>query len=288
MGRPHGEVEPQNVKSEEARDRVPAGKLRAMIRKLLPSIAKSAIYGTNMSALRARRIAHVGIVCFVSISAASSTYFISPQGDDSHSGTSPASAWRSAARASQVVFSSGDAVLFQGSVAHNLSEGGSGLTVRSAQGVADPAVIVASYGQGTAVLIGDGSRFDGITILNTGGVEVCNISLLDSTVTVNPHAVAFSGVHALSTGASDTAPKYNAIWIHDVSVTGFLFGVAVDAFSSCQGFSGVTIERVVATNATGTGISSQGSYSASCYSHANILVVDSEAIWNQVGAESGM
>ena len=235
-----------------------------------------------MSLLRTRQRAYVAIVFFVSLSAASSTYFISPQGDDSLPGTSPANAWRTAARASQVVFESGDAVLFQGSVTHNLSEGGSGLTVRTAQGVADPAIVVSSYDQGTAVLIGDGARFDGITVLNTGGVEICNITLVDSSVVPDPHAVAFSGVHALSTGASDAAPKYIAIWIHDVSVTGFLYGVAVDAFSSCQGFSGVTIERVVAKNATGTGISSQGSYSASCYSHANILVVDSEAIWNQV------
>lgn len=213
------------------------------------------------------------------------SYFISPSGNDNSAGTSPSTPWRSAARASEVLFAPGDAVLFQGDVNHLLSEGGAGLTVRSSGlhgAVSSPTILVSSYGNGAARLVGNGSSFDAITILNTGGVEVCNISVYDVALTLSPHSIVHAGIHALSTGQDNDAPKFSNVYIHDVSVTGFLYGFAVDAFSSCQGFAHVRIERVLATNATGTGISSQGSYSSTCYSHHDILVADSAANWNQV------
>ncbi len=213
------------------------------------------------------------------------TYFISPTGNDNSPGTSPLTPWRSAARASSVTFGSGDAVLFEGGVDHDLVEGGAGLTVRTATGTANPSVVVASYGGRIARLLGDGSRFDGITILNTGGVEVCNVSLFNRAI---PHHISFSGIHALSTGTVDDASKYTSVWFHDVETTGFLYGIAIDSFSSCQGFAGARIERAQTTNATGTGISSQGSYSASCYAHKDIFISNSSANWNQVRDRMGV
>ena len=210
------------------------------------------------------------------------TYYVSPSGNDNSSGTTPSSPWRSAARASEIIFTSGDAVLFEGGVTHYLTEAGAGLTVRTAAGTASPPIVVASYGNGNAILMGDGSRFDSIVVLNTGGVEVCNISTWDSALATDPHSIKFTGVHALSTGSDDAAPKFASVWFHDISTSGFLYGVAVDSFSSCQGFTGLRIERALATNATGTGISSQGSYSPSCYAHSDLVVAYSAAYWNQV------
>ena len=45
---------------------------------------------------------------------AGSSYFISPNGNDSNNGTNPANAWRTIEKINQVFFSPGDQILFEG------------------------------------------------------------------------------------------------------------------------------------------------------------------------------
>jgi hypothetical protein len=178
---------------------------------------------------------------------AATTYFISPQGDDAAAGTSITEAWQSAKRASQVVFNAGDFVLFQGGVMHDFTvHGRAGLNVRTATGSASPSVVIGSYGNLPAQLFVDATAYDAITISDTGGIEVCNVTVSNKNFD-DLGKIAFTGIHALST-SSTSGPRYSGIYIHDVSAIGFLYGIAIDAFSSCQGFSDVRIERALAMN----------------------------------------
>jgi hypothetical protein len=211
--------------------------------------------------------------------ATATTYFISPTGNDAATGTSESSPWQSAKRASEVVFSGGDAVLFEGDVVHDFtSVGQTGLTVRASTSSVGT-IQIGSYGGAPAQIIADATKFDAIIILNTGGVEICNVTVANNEY-ADPSRISQCGIHVLST-STISGPRFSDVYIHDVAVHGFMYGIAVDAFSGCQGFQGVRIVRALATNCTNTGISSQGSYDASCYSHADISVLDSAANFNQ-------
>jgi hypothetical protein len=75
------------------------------------------------------------------------TYYVSPSGSDSNSGTSPSSAWQTVKRVNEASLAPGDGVLFQGGAAfadETLMPTGSG-----AQG---KPIVFGSYGKGNATL----------------------------------------------------------------------------------------------------------------------------------------
>ena len=197
------------------------------------------------------------------------SYYISPTGSDSAAGTSPAAAWRSATPANAFAFAPGDSILFE-AVEHSLA---TGLVVHEA-------VTVASYGGGgEARIVVDASSSAAITVLNTGGVLIANIS-----VAHNGAAKAkFNGVSVLSTDAS-ASPRFSGVSILDVTAAGFVNGISVDA-DGCRGFEHVLIARCSATGSLGTGIASSGNYGATCFSHADIVVQDSSAYDNPGDAQ---
>jgi parallel beta-helix repeat protein len=79
------------------------------------------------------------------------TYYVSPSGSDSNSGTSPSDAWRTVAQANRAHLNPGDGVLFQGGATFSddtLMPGwGSDVSGRS-----QAPVVFGSYGQGKAIL----------------------------------------------------------------------------------------------------------------------------------------
>jgi hypothetical protein len=102
------------------------------------------------------------------------TYYVSPQGNDSNSGTSPGSAWQTITRVNQENFQHGDKILFQAGAtfAGNLAFGPQDV------GSASDPITVASYGSGAATInAGGGSD---IWVADVSGVTVNNVVLVGS------------------------------------------------------------------------------------------------------------
>ena len=94
------------------------------------------------------------------------TYYISPAGNDSHSGTSVQTAWRTIEKVNDIDLNPGDSVLFE--TGHDYC-GNLFLTAEDAGTPTQP-VVIGSYGAGRAkIKAGNGS---GVTVLNAGGIEV--------------------------------------------------------------------------------------------------------------------
>ena len=75
------------------------------------------------------------------------TYYVSPSGSDSNSGTSPTQPWRTVARVNSAGLSPGDGVLFQGGATF-----GDQVLMPSTSGAAGDPVVYGSYGQGSATI----------------------------------------------------------------------------------------------------------------------------------------
>ena len=204
------------------------------------------------------------------------TYFISPSGSDAAAGTSPATAWRSAARASALTLQPGDAVLFEaGAAPHEL--GGAGLLARGAGPLR-----IGAYGGAAgarAVLHVDAGVTFGVRAADVaGGVEISDLSLAHT----GAGASIFNGVEAVATAAGGAgSPRLaGAVSIHDLDVAGFRDGVAIGA-AGCGGFAQARLARIVATGSLGSGITSSGADAAVCYSHADVEVANCTAHGNQ-------
>ena len=75
------------------------------------------------------------------------TYYVSPSGSDSNSGTSPSSPWRTVKQVNEATLAPGDGVLFEGGATFPDET-----LMPSASGAAGSPIIFGSYGQGNATL----------------------------------------------------------------------------------------------------------------------------------------
>lgn len=213
------------------------------------------------------------------IKATAVTFYISPMGSDSNLGTSPASPWLTAAHASVHKFDSGDAVLFEAGVDHVFDIG---LVVRSVppfpssyhRSLANP-IVISSYGDSfsRARLLINATLSNGITVLSTAGVEVSNVDLQH----IGGSKAIFHGVQFSSDIMTGDRIVGGGIW--NVSVSGFVNGISIEA-DGCQGFQDIIIENVAATDSIGSGISIDGFYTSTCFSHSNILIRGCNADYN--------
>ena len=97
------------------------------------------------------------------------TYYVSPSGNDSHSGTSAQTTWRTIDKVNAIDLNPGDKVLFQ--AGHDY-HGNLLLTAEDA-GTPKQPVVIGSYGSGRAkIKAGDDS---GVAVHNTGGIVVENL-----------------------------------------------------------------------------------------------------------------
>jgi hypothetical protein len=101
-------------------------------------------------------------------------YYVSPQGNDSNSGTSPTAPWQSITRVNQESFQPGDKILFQAGATFtgNLAFGPQDV------GSASDPITVASYGSGAATINAGGGS--GIWVADVPGVTVNNLVLVGS------------------------------------------------------------------------------------------------------------
>lgn len=207
------------------------------------------------------------IACAASLCLAhAASYYISPQGSDANSGTSAAAPWLTTKNVDALTLSAGDQVLFLGGADHTPGQ----LTLSSGGSPSQP-VLIAAYGGGGAAarLHVDASKNAAVSIVNSGGFEIANISVYGNASAA--HA-AYNGIDVEST-TTGSGPRFGGLYIHDVLAANFLNGVSIGA-AGCQGFEHVLLQRVTVTGNLITGMQSYGAYVSSCFSHADIVVED--------------
>ena len=116
------------------------------------------------------------------------TYYVSPSGSDSNSGTSPSSPWRTVNQVNEASLHAGDGVLFQGGATF------SGELTGNPGGENGRPITYGSYGAGNAILSGevwDASHnfltFDHLTVTQVGG-RGSDVTVQNSSIGNTPYA----------------------------------------------------------------------------------------------------
>jgi hypothetical protein len=102
------------------------------------------------------------------------TYYVSPAGGDSNTGTSPAAAWRTIARVNRESFRPGDRILFQGGAtfAGNLAFD------LGSEGSAAAPITVGSYDRGQATI--EAGKGTGIAVTDASYFTIANLNVVGS------------------------------------------------------------------------------------------------------------
>ena len=190
------------------------------------------------------------------------TFYVAADGDDSNAGTSPASAWRTLSQADKHVFTPGERLLLQGGARFTGS-----LKFRRGE-AGDPAkpVVLGSYGEGRATIVGSGAP--GVTVYDTAGIEIRDLLLTGGT----PRDLAVSGISLFSDLAK--GPKLRHVSVSDVDVSGFRVGVSIGGARVGAGFRDVQVTDSVLHGNRDDGLSSYGPrFNAAKPSYANENVV---------------
>jgi len=165
-----------------------------------------------------------------SVGAASQvTYYVSPTGNDSAAGTSPATAWRTLKRANQQDYQPGQRLLLRGGATFT----GSLEFKAGAAGDSAHPVIVGSYGAGQAVL--SSSAVPAVTILNTAGITLQDLVIKGPGAATSDSA----GVDVYNNLAGNR--KLAGITISGLDVSGFIDGISIGGGAGTAGFTDVSI-----------------------------------------------
>lgn len=213
----------------------------------------------------------LSIVPFPSSNPADSTptsYFISPYGIDTNTGTSASSPWRTTYRVNLATLKPGDMILFESGVTHD----DVALLVDLECGDHDNPCIIASYGQGNRPVLRGGQSI-AIDIVNSEGVEVHNLTLKGMGSYATP------GIRILS--RNRTKPL-DHVKLKHLEVSEFLVGVLLDS-DTCHGYMNVHILDVTSHDNADSGIKSAGPWfdTYTCLSHANVTVEACETYLNK-------
>jgi len=137
------------------------------------------------------------------------TYYVSPSGEDSHSGTSAQTAWRTLDKVNTVDLNLGDRVLME--AGHDYP--GNLLLTAEDAGTPTQPVVIGSYGSGRArIKAADGS---GITVRNAGGIVVENLIVMGDDYKTN----VGSGIKIVNELPDNQKLEY--IRIHNIEASGF-------------------------------------------------------------------
>lgn len=160
------------------------------------------------------------VACFSVAVSRAAVYYVSPSGQDTNSGTSPAAAWQTISRANAQNLSAGDQMLFQGgstfqgTIFIGYPEGGT---------AANP-IMISSYGTGRATI--NGGTTNGFYAYDCAGIIVSNLNFVGSGRTTNQN----SGIEFFNDGGG-LAPVLDFLRVNAVDVSGFGFaGVIVGAW----------------------------------------------------------
>lgn len=198
------------------------------------------------------------------------TYYVSPDGSDAATGTSPQAAWRTLGMASSVRLPPGSRLLLRGGArfAGPLTLGPS-----DAGDPGDP-VVISSYGQGEATIA---SRRSGIAISNTAGVTISNLKITGPAT----HAARGDGINAFNDLPG--GQKLGHLVITGVQVSGFSNGIAIGGANGTSGFRGVRVSDTVVHDNVNAGLFTYGppfSARSPAYANADVQVTHVTAYHN--------
>ncbi len=162
-----------------------------------------------------RAVAAVLILVIMSIAwtAAQTTYYVDPAGNDGAAGTSPTSAWRTVSKVSGMSFSPGDQVLFKrgGVWSEELSPASSGST--------SAPIVFGAFGSGARPVINAGGSLPGWSSSSNwndegGNVWSCSYGRYPAAVWLNGR---FYGTSGNNGGGGSSTPNARYRWWHDGS-----------------------------------------------------------------------
>lgn len=164
-----------------------------------------------------------------SASADTVTYYVSPTGNDSAAGTSPATAWRTLNRADKQTYLPGERLLLQGGATFT----GSLEFKAGAAGDSAHPLTIGSYGTGLAAITSSGAP--AVTIFNTAGITLQNL------VIKGPGASSSSsaGVDVYNTLSGNR--RLAGITMSGLDVSGFRDGISIGGGAGSAGFTDVSI-----------------------------------------------
>lgn len=162
--------------------------------------------------MRTKKLLFIFSSCFIITACQKSlatTYYVSPSGNDSNSGTFPQAAWRTIDKVNAIDLNPGDKVLFE--AGHEYY--GNLLLTAEDTGTSKLPVVIGSYGSGRATIkAGDGS---GVTVLNAAGVVVENLIVMGDNYKTN----VGSGIKIVNELPDNQKLEY--IRVHNVEASGF-------------------------------------------------------------------
>lgn len=199
-------------------------------------------------------------------------YYVSPSGDDSNSGISPTSAWKTNLRINTTSFRPGDRILFEGG--HIITYANDQAIVLGSDdiGSATNPIVISSYGAGIATLsaaLGGG----GIAVFNVGGVEIRNLKVIGSGRTANTE----EGIKFMNN--PPTPFRLDHIYLDNVEVSGFgTEGVLIWGEYGI-GFQDVRLTNLRVYDNGKSGIEVGGAFDRANYSyvHQNVYVAHNTA-----------
>lgn len=198
-------------------------------------------------------------------------YYISPRGDDTNAGTSPATAWRTLDQINRFTFVPGDRIFFEG------GQSFAGELHFDSDDVGTPTkpIVISSYGTGRATL--NALEGKGIYAHNTMGFSISNLNVVGSGYTTNTD----TGIFFNNDLANDA--KLEFIRIERVEVSGFgKYGILIQGNKGKSGYRNVQITNALAHDNTLAGIYVKGKFSKSstAYAHEDVYLGYSQAYNN--------
>ena len=185
-------------------------------------------------------------------------YYISPSGDDSNSGITPNTPWKTIERLNQVVFKPGDQILFEGGATFS----GNLMFDHHDQGTDVHPIVISSYGVGKARI--DAGTGTGILVYNAAGYDISNLQIFGLGVSNNTGC----GISFYSDLEGNI--KLDFINIEDVEVYGFReSGISIGSWNKNSGYRKISITDVLTHDNGDNGLIT---YSQLPNTHENVYV----------------
>src|SRR5579885_82042 len=191
------------------------------------------------------------------------TYYISPSGNDSNSGTSPTQPWQTIDRVNSTHFAQGDYILFEGGKNFR----GSLYFDSTEMGTSTLPITISSYGNGRATI--QAGTDDGFFAYNTAGYLLNNINFVGAGRDINNG----DGINFYNDLPGNI--KLGYVHISNVQVSGFGgAGIAIGGGNGKSGFRDIRITSTSAHDNADSGILIWGVFSPTLtgYAHEGVYI----------------
>lgn len=190
------------------------------------------------------------------------TYYVSPSGNDSHSGGSPDAAWKTLQRVNLADFQPGDRLRFEGGKVF----AGTLRFDAADRGAPESPITVGTYRlkQGGRAIIdaGDGR---GIDVYNVSGLHLADLRIRGS----GPLRNRASGIF-ICTSLAEGAEH---IRVENIKVSGFgRHGISLGAWETTTGYHDVRISRTTSHDNRLSGINTWGPWGPGIYAHTDVSI----------------